>query len=188
MDTKAKINLKEGLIELEGSEEFVSKYIDIFRSQINITSQDGKKEKDSSNKKERNEKEKEPSKGKRKGPKKIIVEEFKVEADKTKKIPSFKEFLSDKKITDKSSSKFILAVGYYITKIRGEQEFSEGNIEFAYKILDSTKRPTHLHQTIINQKNSKSWFEDGSVSDKWELSRVGEIYIEKSFKSEDNNN
>ncbi len=90
----------------------------------------------------------------------------------------------DKNVDDKSAPKFVITVGYYITSILKLEEFSEGNIEYAYKALGSTNRPAHLHQIIINQKNTKHWFEEGSSGDKWKLSRLGEIYVESSLKED----
>lgn len=181
--TRAKINMFEGVIELEGTEEFVSKYLDEFKSKLDRkediagTHVKSEQRKPKSKKKL---KEDAHSKLKKRTPKKIKIEEFDINNDSKGKIPSLKDFLDEKKATD-SSPKTILAVGYYITHFKKASEFSEGNIEFAYKALRLTRRPLHLHQTIINKKNKEVWFEQGSDSYHWKLSRVGELFVEGSM-------
>jgi hypothetical protein len=192
MEAKVKINLKEGFLELEGSEEFVSKYLELFEDKLlnyyiededeqNDTVEDTKSNKN----KKGGKKENPPLRRKRSIPKKIDVEEFSFEGDQNKNIPSLKDFLKDKNVDDESASKFIITVGYYITNVLNLNEFSEGNIDYAYKALGSTNRPAHLHQIIINQKNNKNWFEEGTDGNKWKLSRLGEIYVESSLKDEE---
>lgn len=187
MEAKVRINLKEGILELEGSEEFVSKYLELYKEKLlttplnnNITEKKEKSEKPKTNKKK---KEVDPTK-KKTSPKKIEIEKFSFEGDSKKTIPSLKDFLNEKKVDDKSAPKFIVTVGYYITTILELDEFSEGNIEYAYKALGFTNRPAHLHQIIINQKNSKNWFEEGSSGNRWKISRIGEIYVEGSLKDD----
>jgi hypothetical protein len=181
--TRAKVNMFEGIIELEGTEEFVSKYLDEFKSKLdrkeNITATHVKSEQKRPKSKKKI-KENTHSISKKRTPKKIEIEEFDINSDSKGKAPSLKDFLDDKKATD-SPPKTILAVGYYITHFKKASEFSEGNIEFTYKALRLTGRPLHLHQTIINKKNKEVWFEQGSDSNHWKLSRIGELFVEESM-------
>jgi len=56
--------------------------------------------------------------------------------------------------------------------------FSEGNVEYAYKVLKLNKRPIHLYQTMINIKNKNLWFEHDETNGKWKLARAGEIHFD----------
>ncbi|MEQ9375376.1 MAG: hypothetical protein RIG68_09365 [Imperialibacter sp.] len=89
------------------------------------------------------------------------------------------KFYEDK-TPGKNTGKRILTIAYYITKILGQNSFSDGNIDYAYRVLQLDKRPKHLRQQIINFKNSKAWFEEGE-NGSWRLSRHGEIYVEDNW-------
>jgi len=185
--TKAKINLKEGVIDLEGTETFVSKYLDEFKEKftnikIPVTnfSQETVKNQVLTSKITPENKTKKVKKVK-----KIEIEAFDIDGDVTKNIPSLSEFFKEKN-PGKNASKVILTLGYYITSKLNLSEFSEGNIDYGYKALNLTGKPAHLHQIIINQKNEKQWYEEGSDTSKWKLSRIGEIFVEEKLNGKEN--
>jgi len=90
--------------------------------------------------------------------------------------PSLQALLEEKKPGSANGEK-IAVIGYYITELLGSPSFSEGQIEYAYKML-KFPRPTHLHQIIINVKNQNDWFEQVKDSSTcWTLTRSGEIFV-----------
>ena len=181
--TRVKINVEEGTIELEGREEFVSKYLDEFKNEITkmraIPSTTKTTTKKSSIKKPETEGENK-KKSKMKPVFESSAEEFNVVGDDKKNIPPFKKFFSEKN-PGKSNGERILLTGYYITHILKEGEFSEGQIIYAYKFLQLKGRPTHLHQVILNNKSENMWFEKGSKTGKWKIATAGEIFVEEDL-------
>ncbi len=176
--TKAKMNLKEGIIELEGNESFVTKYLEEFKEKItkeNIS----KREKTSFEEKLIKKKEKINS-----NPKKVEIEPFEIKGDESQNIPSLKKFYEDKKPGEGSPSR-ITVIGYYVTKIINKEEFSEGNVEFAYTALKLNKRPKHLHQAMLDAKNINRYLESLSDKDKWTLGRIGELHVEDELPPKD---
>lgn len=108
--------------------------------------------------------------------KSVKVEQFDI--FKSAKKPALEDFLKERAVKDKNSD-LILALGYYIVKFCGASNFSDGNIEYGYKVLKKTP-PLHLRQTIINCKTNNMWFnttDDG----KWTLERKGENDFEKAY-------
>lgn len=125
--------------------------------------------------------EKEAAKNKKTGKtiaKSIQTEEF--DLYKNTKKPSLSDFFKERKIDDNTANR-ILAIAYYIVNICKLNSFSEGNIEYAYKVLNLNKRPLHLHQTILNAKIRKLWFDQDESSGKWKLARAGEVHFEENF-------
>ena len=90
-------------------------------------------------------------------------------------VPKLKEFF-DSKQPGASNAEKIVVIGYYITELMGEEKFTDGQIEFAFKML-KLKRPTHLRQIITNAKNDKDWFDKIEDSLDWQLTRGGEIFV-----------
>lgn len=128
-----------------------------------------------------NKSEKESSGGKRgaKTPAKSVqTEDF--DLYKTAKKTSLADFFKEKKVDDNTAHR-ILAIAYYIKNICKLTSFSEGNVEFAYKVLNLNKRPLHLHQTILNTKLRKLWFDQDESTGKWKLTRPGEVFFEENF-------
>lgn len=123
------------------------------------------------------------SKGKEKStskviPKSVAIEKFDINSKKI----SLEKFLESIG-SPKSTNEIVLAIGYYIIEICGSSSFSDGNVDFAYKVLKLDNRPTLLRQTISNVKNRDFWIEKAEGKS-WKLSRIGELHIEKlkSFK------
>ncbi|KAA5547762.1 zinc ribbon domain-containing protein [Adhaeribacter rhizoryzae] len=95
---------------------------------------------------------------------------------------SLEEFFARKKPGTGNPNR-IVTIAYYITKINHQEYFTEGNIDFAYRILNLSGKPVHLKQVIINLKNSRIWFQ--KVLDRgtngWRLTRQAEIYVEEKL-------
>jgi len=179
-DTKAKINLLEGTVELEGSEEFVRSYLDEFKklfnpSQVLQGHHEGAKETVPPHKKSVPKKKAVTKRSaSKKTPQKISIERFDIHGNDD--CLSLSDFIEEKK-PGTANGNIIAVVGYYLTEIIGNDAFSEGQIEYAYKML-KIKRPAHLHQIMINEKNKRDLFEPDSEDNMlWHLTRSGEIFV-----------
>ena len=110
----------------------------------------------------------------------IMQEEF--DAYKNSYKESLESFFNRKK-PGSSTPNRIVAMGYYITKINGQDYFTEGHIDFAFRLLNLSGKPIHLTQVITNLKNERVWFQrikQGDISG-WRLTRQAEIYVEEKL-------
>lgn len=180
-ETKAKIDITAGTIELEGSETFVAKYLDEFKGFIvnRITEPEPNKQiaaeapsattstpKVAATKK---------AVRKSKGAPKVSTEKYDIHGDGDK--PSLKAFFDEKKV-GKNNGERIAVIGYYITEVLGNEHFTEGQIEYSYKIL-GLDRPGHLHQIMLNNKTQKDYYEqaEGGELTHWVMTRGGDIFV-----------
>lgn len=178
--TKAKINLKEGTIELEGSESFVSGYLNEFKELLKapqIVEQQSPPPAPKAVAPKKAPTKKAPASktttGKKAAPK-VSMERFDIHGGND--VPSLSAFMEEKK-PGTGNGNIIAVMGFYITDLLGNDNFTEGQIEYAYKML-KLKRPAHLRQIMINEKNKRDLFEaDAEDSTLWNLTRTGEIYV-----------
>lgn len=108
-------------------------------------------------------------------PKSIPLEEF----DAFNKKKTLDTFFKEKD-PGKNTGYRILLIAYYIIKINESGHFTEGNIDYGYRLLNLSPRPNFLHQVIINLANRKVWFEQADIEGRsvWKLSRAGETFVE----------
>lgn len=114
-------------------------------------------------------------KGNKISAKSVKAEQFDI--FKSAKKPALEDFLKERGVKDKNSD-LILAFAYYLIKYCGISNFSDGNIEYAYKALKKNP-PLHLRQTITNCKTNNLWF-NSTDDGKWILERKGENDFEKT--------
>jgi hypothetical protein len=112
------------------------------------------------------------SKGSKTSPKAVPVHDFNIDAGPDK--DSLEDFYNGKNVH--TTAERILVISYYVIKCNKQEYFTDGNIEFAYKVL-GLERIAHLRQTISNTKNKHSWFK--MTNEGWVLERLGEIYVDK---------
>lgn len=187
---RVKMNLSEGSIELEGTEAFVTRYLDEFKvligeGRVRVTEPESSAAKRATVSK-RTAKPKrtttatptenpgKPEKKTKKGAPKVTAERFDIHGGGD--APSLKAFFEEKK-PGRANGDQIAVIGYYITELLGNKTFSEGQIEYAYKML-KLSRPGHLHQVMINNKNEKDYYEQtDELGGNWSLTRTGEIFV-----------
>jgi len=111
------------------------------------------------------------------------IQPDKFEYTKTGSAISINEFWEQKR-PSKATGDIVAVIGYYVQVIRGSEGFTEGNIDFAYRILNLKGRPKHLRQILINNKNRKDLFEEVEGKEgTWKLTRGGEIFVEEQLPS-----
>jgi hypothetical protein len=190
---KARIDLSNGVIELEGSEDFVKTYLSEFkmlveksvnqsaraRSTIETVPVSSEPPPQLNHSEEKakdpatNDKKKKAKSKSSKGAPKVSPERFEIHGDNG--IPPLKDFFESKN-PGKANRDIIAVIGYYVTEVLGSETFSEGQIEYAYRML-SLPRPGHVRQIIINAKNQKDYFEQSEEGANWKLTRTGEIFV-----------
>ena len=171
--TRAKISLHNGSVELEGSEAFVRAYLDEYKTLLigdvatnnSTTSTPPSQTRNSAPTKSKS--------GNKKKTSKVSAERFDMHGNDDTQ--SLEDFIKEKNPGRPNAEK-IVVIGYYISEILGANGFSEGQIEYAYKMLNY-KRPGHLRQIIINAKNEKDWFESLDENGMWALTRTGDIFV-----------
>lgn len=179
---KVKLDLYNGIIEIEGPESFVVKYLEEYKTLFGQKTVKAVKLRNQKKISIVNEPKEPKNTKKQKTTPKVEMQKFDIEAGDN--VKSLKDFLDEKK-PGKSAANTILVIGYYITNLKGNDVFREGNIDYAYKALGLKGRPTHLRQIIINLKNERTWFEEGSEKGTWKLDRAGEIFVEESLPLKD---
>lgn len=197
--TKVKLEINGNSFEIEGSEQFVAKHLEEFKqlmaqspakaNEPQVAPKGNPKPRETANK-SKTPKAVDDSGAGKKSPrskaksKKVVAERFDIHGDKDKK--SLKEFF-DNKSPGAANGPAIAVIGYYITEILEQESFSEGQVEYAYKML-GLKRPNHLRQIMINNKNEKDWYEpmggDGNESS-WQLTRGGELFVSDKLPASD---
>jgi len=175
--TKAKINLREGLIELEGSEKFVQENLDLFKDGI-LNLEKPKKIQEIKSKKEQKQK------GDKRGKKEVLPQTISFEVGKKENAPSLIEFFKEKG-DPVMHYDVIVCIAYYIEKYSELKEFEEGHVLYAYKYLKK-RLPKNFHQAFIDSKNQKMWIENGSSEKKWKLAYDGELHVENELPPKKN--
>jgi hypothetical protein len=178
MQTKARIAIGANSIEVEGTEEFVSKTLAEFREfvvakKLSEPTPDAPLVDAAKSPKTKSKTPKVVSKA----PKSTAVEKFDIH--KTAEHASLADFLAEKN-PGTSANMRIIVIGYFINRILSQPKFTEGHIDYAYRALQLTGRPNHLRQILTNEKNTKDWF-DKDENGSWHLTRTGEIFVEEKL-------
>jgi hypothetical protein len=184
--TKAKINLKEGIIELEGSENFVIKQLDIFKDLIqNQKSPPLAKAPESSiNQSEStDDQNSEEKKHRRKNASPKIVQPIALDLKKTDNRPSLQEFYSTK--NPKTAMEKATVFAYYLKKYLNTPKIEAGHVVSCCRAV-STKVPNDIGMTFYNAQKLYAWLQL-DTSGKAEISIQGENMVEALPRNKDVN-
>ncbi|MEW8680453.1 MAG: hypothetical protein AB2536_00950 [Candidatus Thiodiazotropha endolucinida] len=181
--TKIHINLKQGILEAEGSEEFVEKIYTDFKENIRFemdsTSEDAKQP---------------PADAKAKSaPKKVAVKKSKTTKTKTKSGGSDPTLVKDLDLTGGGSKESLrdycakyliktnmernLVFSYYLENIIGVKDFGVNHIFTCYRNIPGTKIPGNLKQSIYDT-SAKGWIAVKSIDDDISVPVMGINHIE----------
>ena len=164
--TKAKINLKEGTIELEGSEAFVSKYIDAFRQSVkgfDVSKRGAKdtKEPDGSKKKAR------------KAPQTIAP--IPIDLKESNGKPSLRTFYKEK--SPLTFEEKLTVFAYYLKTHKGIDAMEAGHVVACCKEV-KTKTPSNITQMFKNIKYRQGWVDFGKKDGSVTITTTGENLVE----------
>lgn len=184
MEAKVKINLKEGYLELEGSEEFVSKYLELFESKLqaitvsagNLDNNEDVDKGDVSPKPKTRKTSKKKSIKTTPG-KKTLTRQPKQLMDLNLR-PKGKEPLKDfyAKYDVKTNFEKNVSFTYYLTKVINIKGITIDHIYTCYKETDQ-KVPENIYQSLADTKKHKGWIDTTNMED-IKLSIQGENYME----------
>ncbi len=151
--TKAKINLKEGTIELEGSETFVTKHLEVFSKEMQSFRNTSKnEEKQAPNAMTNFLDDKKRRRNKTSVPKLVaaIPLDFKANGDK----PSLKDFYKSK--SPSTDMERVTLFAYYLKTYLGIDKIEAGHVVSCCKEIH-VKIPVDIPQTFYNVQQHHAW-------------------------------
>lgn len=177
--TKAKINLKEGIIELEGSENFVTKYIEIFRKDMK---QPANQAKDTATKEKNPENE---SKKRKKRTVKTHKAVAPIPLDLVEKSdrPALKKFYREK--SPKTHMERITVFSYYLGKHLGINEMKTGHVVACCNEV-KCRIPSDIPQMFYNIQHIKGWIQVGQGGQVVTISTSGINLVEHDLPRKKN--
>jgi hypothetical protein len=169
--TKAKINLKEGIIELEGSEAFVSKYLEEFRKQIQevkspvtVTQME---------KVQTHEVKEKPKKKVGKTPQTVAPLSLDLKAKDDK--PALRDFF--KKKNPKNHMENLTVFAFYLKKYLNINEMQMGHVVSCCKEV-GCKVPTNIPEMFKNIQHRKGWVDVLTGGESAQIITQGENFVE----------
>lgn len=174
--TKAKLTTSLGTFEFEGSRDFVAEQVAKITDKFQgIPPQPVQPEATQGTKQNQTESTESVQRSKYK---KLMVEQPKLLADlitDSAKIKGLKEFVNAKKPAGHLERFLVLA--FWIKTNLSMEELSIDEMWTAYKIL-AEKPPRVLIQVFRDAKSKKGWFTIGSSAGRYQLTSIGETYVE----------
>jgi len=185
-DTKVKINIHEGSIEIEGSQKFVEDHWDELKAYLEkqtsfsqkISTDKPSQNKPSQNKPSQNKpsqnKPKSSGEKQRTAKKSSSIPLISVDVKKTEKKPSLKELYDEKKPT--TDMEIVTLFAFYLKTHLKINDIELGHASFCYTMINK-KRPKSLLDTFRNAQRNRAWIERGSTPNSFTISTAGEDYI-----------
>lgn len=180
MNAKLKIDLKQGVVEVEGTEEFVAKIYADFKERVTKPASSdldsGSEHKgDTSPKSGNGGEKKRPSAAKNKTKTPTFVKELNLQ--KSGSQPSLKDFISP--FDAKSAFAWNLLFVYYMVKNERSRPITLDHVYTCYKAV-GVKPPSAFYQSLIDTANKKGWLNTDNIED-ISLSLIGENYVDHEF-------
>jgi hypothetical protein len=177
--TKAKVNWKEGIIELEGSEAFVMKYLETFQEQLKSVKLETNAEQVSISKEtdDNNSDTSKQAKIPKKKISKLPLSVAPIPIDLTAKggNPSLKQFFSEKLPTN--AQEYTTVFAYYLKHYLGINEMKAGHVVACCRDVDKPV-PTNLRSLFLNAQHRKGWLDVGAGSESVQITIAGENFVQ----------
>lgn len=184
--TKAKLTTSLGTFEFEGAKDFVAEQVAKITDKFQeIPPQPVQPEATQGTKQNQIESAESVQSTKSK---KLIVEQPKLLGDlitDSAKIKELKEFVSAKKPA--SHLERFLVLTYWMKTNLSMKELSIDEMWTAYKML-TEKPPRVLIQVFRDAKSKKGWFTTGSGAGRYQLTSIGETYVEHDLPKSNSKN
>ena len=169
--TKAKLNLKEGTIELEGSEAFVTKYLEIFRKEM----EEVKFPTTVTEKVSRKAKVKKPREIGRKKKAPVTFAPISLDLKQNENKPALRTFANEKIPTTYTEKLTVFA--YYLKHHLNLEKMKAGHVVSCCKEIRS-RVPKNITQMFYNIQQHKGWLDVGEKGEYATITTQGENFVE----------
>jgi len=187
-NTKAKINLAEGIIELEGSEAFVTKHLEVFTQQMKqtkfIKSPEHKEPKNNGDKEEPNSSNPKPEKPTRRRnvrtPQRVAPIPLELKAADGK--PALKEFFKEKQ--PKTHMENLTVFAYYLKNYLKIEDMLAGHVISCCNEVGQ-RAPTSIPSMFQNIQHLKGWLDVGVGAESAQITNLGEDFVKFDLPRKD---
>jgi hypothetical protein len=186
--TKAKVNLKERTIELEGSEPFVSKYLEIFQQQL-MTNAPAPDNDPTINQIDTLSQEKNGSSTSEKAPtkKRVIkipqsVAPTPIDLTAKDGNPSLKDFIKEK--NPRNDMERIAVFAYFLKYYGKISDMKVGHVVSCFQEINQPV-PTNIPQAFKNNQHRKGWLDTGVGAESAQITIKGENFVKFELPKKD---